>query len=248
MATRSRGIPEHDFLCGVNPAFEVIRAGRRKVGRLFLDQKALGRPALKRLVSVVERADIPFEKVEKDRLFELAGTRHHQGVVVQCSPYPYTPLEDLLSSPRLLLLDNIEDPQNLGAILRSAECFGFHSVALPIRGTPDIYPSVVRASAGATEHLRITRENSANFYVRKALDLGYGLVALDAKGKTDMNEAAALNLDKLLLVIGGEDKSVGQFILNQAHHVLRLEQRGKINSLNASVAAGIAMFVLSSKS
>ncbi|MDA0837289.1 MAG: RNA methyltransferase [Planctomycetota bacterium] len=245
MATRSKVSSEYDFLYGVNPAFEVVSAGRRKVERLFFDQKAMGRPALKRLISQIERLGIPFENVEKDSLFELTGTRHHQGVVVQCSEYPYVSLDEVLSSPRLLLLDNIEDPQNLGAILRSAEVFGFQSVLLPLRGTPDIYPSVIKASAGATEHLHIARENSANQYVRKAIEEGFHVVALDAKGKTELTEAASLNLEKMLLVIGGEDKSVGQFILNQAHYVVRLDQRGKTNSLNASVAAGIAMFVFS---
>ena len=112
------------------------------------------------------------------------------------------------------------------------------------RGTPNVYPSVVKVSAGATEFLKITNDRSENAYVKKAIENGYTVVVLDEEGKTDIDEIKSINPEKLLLVIGGEDKSVGQFIINTADYVVAFKQFGRVNSLNASVAAGIAMFAL----
>jgi 23S rRNA (guanosine2251-2'-O)-methyltransferase len=146
--------------------------------------------------------------------------------------------------PRLLLLDNVEDPHNVGAILRTAEIFGFNSVFLSRKGVPEIYPSVVKVSAGATEFLDIAKDASANIYVRRAQDKGYQVAALDGSGPVDMGEAHARLTGNFLVVVGGEDAGVGQFILNTADFVVSIGQRGRINSLNASVAAAIALYAL----
>ena len=143
-----------------------------------------------------------------------------------------------------MLLDNVEDPHNVGAILRSAEVFGFDHVLLPIKGVPEVYPSVVKVSAGAAEHMQIAKDCNSNRYVQLARENGYTIAALDAKGSIPLNTFAAEAPEKLLLVIGGEDRSVGQFILNFADAILSVPQSGKINSLNASVAAGLAMYEL----
>ncbi len=168
----------------------------------------------------------------------------HQGVVLETDPYPYASLGALQGAGRLLLMDNVEDPQNVGAILRSAEIFGWRDVLLANRGVPEIYPSVVKASSGATEHLRIARDRTATDYVRALLPLGFTLAALDARGSDALEPLGARPPAKLLLVIGGEHRAVGQHILNQAHYRLRIPQRGRITSLNASVAAGIALYTL----
>lgn len=237
--------PTREYIHGINPAFEVVRAGRRTIYGAYLNKASSGNPRLKKLAGFLETKSVGIEWVDKKRLFELAKSKEHQGAVLKTSPYRYAPLDDLLTHSRLLLLDNVEDPHNVGAILRSAEVFGFHGVLLPTRGVPDIYPSVVKVSAGASEYLQIAREASSNNYFRKLAELGFTTVALDAKGQTDL-ETLAPQLDgKVLLVVGGEATAVGQFILNEADHVARITQRGKINSLNASVAAGIAMFALS---
>ena len=146
-----------------------------------------------------------------------------------------------------MLLDNIEDPHNVGAVLRSAEIFGFHGVCLPSRGVPAVYPSVVKVSSGATEFMQIARDASANQYARKAAEEGYQIAAMDMNGDTTLDVVREAAPEKLLLVIGGEDKSVGQFILNMADHVVGISQSGRVNSLNASVAAGIAMYALGNR-
>jgi 23S rRNA (guanosine2251-2'-O)-methyltransferase len=157
-------------------------------------------------------------------------------------------LESVIGEKRILLLDNVEDPHNVGAVLRSAEIFGFRSVLMPVKGVPEIYPSVIKVSAGASEHLKIVRESATNVYVKKLQeDQGYTVVALDGAGKNSLEEVKNIDPERILLVIGGEDRSVGQFVLNKADFVVSIRQFGKINSLNASVAASIAMYALGGK-
>ena len=233
-----------EYIYGINPVFEVLRGKRRTIHQVYLSTSSSGNPRLKKLCNQLERNEIPVEWVDKGRVIDLSGTRENQGVVAKATVYPYCSFEALLESNRLLLLDNVEDPHNVGAILRSAEIFGFHHVLLPSKGVPEIYPSVLKVSAGATEFLNIARESSSNTYVRKAAESGFKILALDRGGESTMEQVAPGEEDKILLVVGGEDKAVGQFILNMADHVIGIHQRGKVNSLNASVAAGIAMYAL----
>ena len=233
-----------EFVYGLNPAFEVLRAGKRRVFAAHLNEGMRENSRVKKLVSLLERNEVEIEWADKGRLMQLSGSRDHQGVVLKTTLYPYAEFTELLSVPKMLLLDNVEDPHNVGAILRSAEVFGFTSVCLPKKGVPEVYPSVVKVSTGATEFMKICRDDSANGYARKAAEAGYRIAALDMAGKASLREVAAANHEKLLLVIGGEDRSVGQFILNMAEDVVGIEQQGRVNSLNASVAAGIAMFAL----
>ena len=232
-----------DYIYGLNQAFEVITAGRRTIHEAFIADT--GNPRIKKLMSLLEKKNIKISVVDKGKLIDLIRNKYHQGVVLSVSGYPYVPFHTLFDSNRLLLLDNIEDPQNMGAILRSAEVMGFNSIMLAKRGTPEIYSSVVKVSAGATEYLRITQDLNANSYVKKAKELGYTIISLDENGKHSLSEIAAAKPQKIMLVIGGEDKSVGQFILNESDFVLAIKQQGKINSLNASVAASVGMYMIS---
>jgi 23S rRNA (guanosine2251-2'-O)-methyltransferase len=235
-----------EFLYGLNPAFEVLRGNRRQISEAFLGQRAKNNPRLQKLATLLEARSVPVQWADRGKLTQIAGSGEHQGAVLAVSPYPYASSHEIFSTnERLLLLDNIEDPQNLGAILRSAEVFGFASVLLPLKGVPGIYPSVVKASAGATEHLRIARDHNAIAYFRAARADGFTVLALDAGGGESLREAARNTKGKILLVIGGEDKSVGRYILNNADLVARICQTGRVNSLNASVAAGVAMHELS---
>ena len=236
--------PSREYIYGINPAFEVVRAGRRKVYQAFLSQSAIKNPRMLKLETFLDSREIPIEWVEKGRVIDLAQSKDAQGVVLKTGTYPYATLDDLLGKERILLLDNVEDPHNVGAILRSAEIFGFHHVLLTKRGTPDIYPSVVKVSAGATEFLQICKEQSSVRYAQAALEAGYTVAALDAGGSATLESIAEAEIDRLLLVIGGEDKAVGQYILNHAQYVASIPQQGHINSLNAGVAAAIAMYAL----
>jgi len=233
-----------EFLYGLNPCFEALRAHRRKFHNAFINDATRESPRLKKLVDVLERNDIPVSYVDRGRLTQLCGSDEHQGAVIRSSTYPYASWESLFGPDRLLLLDNVEDPHNVGAILRSAEIFGFNGVFLPVKGVPDVYPSVVKVSAGAAEFMQIAREKDSNRYAREAKERGYKILALDAAGKTMLDSLGGMPGEKILLVVGGEDRGVGQFILNMADAIVSIEQCGHVNSLNASVAAGIAMHSL----
>jgi 23S rRNA (guanosine2251-2'-O)-methyltransferase len=233
-----------EYIYGINPAFEVLRGGRRRVHKAFLNDNARDNPRMKKLASFISTKMIDIEWVDKQRLFELSESKDHQGAVLKADPYPYANPDDLYPRDRLLLLDNTEDPHNTGAIIRCADVFGYHAILAPLKGVPEVYPSVVKVSAGATEHLDIAREGSANEHMKKARESGHVVVALDAKGTIELNDLARILPDRHLLVIGGEAKAVSQYILNTADHIVRIPQFGKINSLNASVAAGIAMYAL----
>lgn len=233
-----------EHIYGINPAFEVARAGRRKIHRAFFDKAGHGSGRFRALRSLLERVGAPIESVDKGVLFQLAGVREHQGVVLRTDPYPYILFDDLVGAAKLLLIDNVEDPQNLGAILRSAEAFGWSTVLLPCRGVPGVYPSVLKASAGAAEYLHIAHDRTANAYVKALLQQNCELVALDTAGQGMFENIKLCPGRKLLLTIGGEHLAVGRYILNQAHHVVAIPMQGRVGSLNASVAAGLAMFML----
>ena len=234
-----------EFLYGLNPCFEALRAGRRKFYDAFINDATKDSPRLKKLVEVLTKHEIPINYVDRGRLTQLSGSDEHQGAVIRSGLYPYVPWESLFDDrQRLLLLDNVEDPHNVGAILRSAEIFGFNGVFLPTKGVPEVYPSVIKVSAGAAEFMQISRERDSNRYAREAKERGYKILALDAAGKTMLDSLNGLPEDKVLLVVGGEDRGVGQFILNMADAIVSIEQCGHVNSLNASVAAGIAMHSL----
>ncbi len=156
------------FLYGINPAFEAIRAGRRGIHRAYVNQEADNNPRLKKLVQFLHSRQIPTELTNKGKLFDLCQTREHQGIVLDAEAFPHTPFADMIGSPRMVLLDSIEDPHNEGAIMRSAEIFGWNNVLLPRRGVPLLLPSVIKASAGACEHLQIAVNCSANQYCKIA--------------------------------------------------------------------------------
>lgn len=233
-----------EYIYGINPSFEVVRAKRRTLRAAYFGPSGANGSRRRKLTELLNEAKAPIHSADKRKLFELCRTTEHQGVVLETDAYPYSSLESMQNADRLLLIDNVEDPQNVGAILRSAEIFGWHDVLLANRGVPEIYPSVVKASSGATEYLRIARDHTANEYVKALLPLGFSLVALDARGRESIQRVGSLQLKKTLLVIGGEHRAVGQHILNQAHHLANIPQMGHVTSLNASVAAGIALFLL----
>ena len=174
----------------------------------------------------------------------MSTSTEHQNVVLKVSRYPYVPFSECFQADRVLLLDNVEDPHNVGAILRSAEVFGFHHILIPTKGVPEIYPSVAKVSAGAVEFLKIARDCNSVTYVQKALEAGFTVAALDAKGTVNLDTFAEKPTTPLLVVIGGEDKGVGQYILNHASLTLAIPQSGHINSLNASVAASLTLYAL----
>lgn len=239
-SSQTNGPPDQVY--GIHPVAEALKARRRSFVEILVDEKA---PAdrFKEIRHLGERTSTRVISCSKHELFQACGSRQHQGVVLTCSPFPYTPVSDeLFEQPRLLLLDNLEDPRNTGAILRSADLFGFQTVLLPKKGGAGVYPSVVKTSAGASEHLQVVREANSTTYFKRAASAGYRTVAMDAGGETELSDVPRDDGRPLFLILGGEDKRIGQYLLNSADVVAKIPQSGHVNSLNASVAAGIALF------
>lgn len=244
----SQNSETEDRLYGLHPVLEALKANRRSVQDLLVDEKAPS-DRFREIRRMAESRSVAVHLCSKHDLFEACGSRQHQGVVLICSPFPYTLFSDeVFEEPRLLMLDNLEDPRNTGAILRSADLFGFHTVLLPKKGGAGVYPSVVKTSAGASEHLRVVRDANSTTYFKRAASAGYRTVALDAAGSTPLSDIPAQDGRPLFLILGGEDKRIGQYILNSADVIARIPQDGHVNSLNASVAAGIALFHFSGES
>ena len=235
---------EIEYLYGINSVIETLNSKSRTIYKIFLCASSKTNPRLLAIEELAKKNKINYAWIEKGRLIDLSRSKENQGVVAEVSQYKCFTHHEALDGGSAILLDNLEDPQNIGAIIRSAEIFGFKSVLLPNKNTPAIYPSIVKASAGATEHIKIVRDRLANHYVKYAQDRGYFIVALDENGKIDINDLCIPENKNLLLVVGGEDSSIGQYILNCADAVACIKQQGNINSLNASVAAGVAMFAL----
>lgn len=233
-----------EFLYGINPVTEAICAQRRQVRKVFFAEGTEGNPRMRKLSSEVRRRGIASAVVSRAKVSELSGNRENQGVTAECEGFPYTPFAEMIGAPRMVLLDNIDNPHNIGAIMRTAEVLGWGNVLLPRRGAALVLPSVAKSAAGACEYLNIAVNCSANQYVKIAMENGYYVVALDGAGTTTLEDVRATAPEKLLLVVGGEDCGVGQFIKMNASAVCAIQQRGHVNSLNASVAAALAMHVL----
>lgn len=235
-----------EWITGRNPVYEVLRAKRRQAFRLLVAKGIKPEGQLPQVLQLAQARRLPIEEVPRSQLDALA--LHHQGVALEASSYPYAALEDLLvysqrqpEPPFFLLLDLIQDPQNLGSLLRTAEAMGVHGVVLPSRQAAQITPTVVHASSGASEHLLIAQYNLAQAIERmKQLDIWiYGLDEAPSS-KTP----AELRFDLgLALVVGNEGTGLRELVRKSCDELLRLPMVGKIESLNAAVAGSIALYI-----
>jgi 23S rRNA (guanosine2251-2'-O)-methyltransferase len=234
-----------EFLYGLNPCFEALRAGRRSVYNAFINDATRDSPRLQKLVSLLEKRDVTVEYVDKGRLQQLCGSHEHQGAVLRTGTYPTRRSSRSLNcrtcycsttwKTRTTWARSSAAPRSSASVASSSRSRAFRR----------FYPSVVKVSAGAAEFMQIARDRNANQYVKEAIERGYTVLSLDAKGSTPLHALPDLSEGKVLLVVGGEDKAVGSSSSTSSHHVVRIEQEGQVNSLNASVAAGVALYALS---
>lgn len=235
----------HEWLYGRNAVYEALVAQRRAVYRLLISQTAQHKGRLAEILHLSQQRKIPIEKVSKTALASIHPS--HQGVALQVGSYPYVDLEELLiyaaeqaSPPFLLILDVLQDPQNVGSLLRTAEGVGIHGVLLPYRESVEITPAVVNASAGASEHLRIARANLSQA-IETLKQQNIWVIGLE-----DTPEAQPLEKLKisaaLALVVGGEGSGMRPLVRRSCDLLVRLPMKGKIHSYNAAVAGSIAIF------
>jgi 23S rRNA (guanosine2251-2'-O)-methyltransferase len=235
-----------EILTGRNPVYEALRAQRRQGFRLLTAEGAQEKGRLGEILQLCTAQKIPCERVQRTRLDSLGA--HHQGVALEASGYPYADLTDMLDRadqrnepPFLLILDTLQDPQNLGTLLRTAEAVGVHGVLLPLRHTVTVTPAVVHASSGASEHLLIAQANLAQS-IEALKTAGVWVIGLESSSLGV--EANRLRLDgPLALVVGSEAEGMRPLVRESCDGLLRLPMRGQVDSLNASVAGSVALYL-----
>jgi 23S rRNA (guanosine2251-2'-O)-methyltransferase len=235
-----------EFLYGRQPVRECLRAHRRHIHRLLLAEgiKESGIPG--EILDSARRLGIPVARTPRRQLDEM--TDAHQGVALETGAYPYVAVEDLVrwahkqaEPPFLLALDHLQDPHNLGALLRSAEAVGAHGVILPERRAVGVTPAVVAASAGASEHMRVTQVTNLVRTLEALKQENLWSVGLDAGLGSCRYDQIDLNRP-LVLVVGAEGSGLSQLMRQRCDYLVRLPMRGRMESLNASVAGGIALY------
>ena len=235
-----------EWLYGRNPVYEVLRAGRRQVYGLRVAKGAKEKGRLAEIINLCRQRRVPVEYVPRQTLDNI--DRHHQGLALQVSDYPYADLTDMLDEaakrgepPFLLLLDTLQDPQNLGTLLRTAEAVGVHGVLIPLARTATITPAVVSSSSGACEHLLVCPSNLAqSIDILKENDAW--VIGLD--GGPDSQPANRVNLKGgLALVVGSEGEGMRRLVREKCDILMRLPMRGQVESLNAAVAGSVALYL-----
>jgi 23S rRNA (guanosine2251-2'-O)-methyltransferase len=235
-----------EWICGRNAVYESLRARRRQFFRLKLAQGVEEKGHLVEILHMVAALKVPIERVPRDNLNAIANG--HQGVALEANDYPYSTLIDILAladrraeAPFLLILDVLQDPQNLGTLLRTAEAVGVHGVLLPFRHTATVTPAVVNSSSGATEHLLIVQVNLAQA-IRDLKEKNIWVIGLEAD--MEAQPLSNVRLDgPLALVIGGEGSGMRTLVRNSCDILMRLPMRGKVESLNAAVAGSVVLFL-----
>ncbi len=233
-----------DVIAGRNAVNEALKAGR-PVDSLYV-QRGEKSGGLLALLQKAKDKGIPIKEVDPRKLDHLCAGANHQGVVALAAVKEYASVEDIFAlaeergePPFLLVCDELEDPHNLGAVIRTAECAGAHGVVIPKRRSVGLTWAVGKASAGAVEHLPVARvQNLANF-IEELKARGVWVYAADMDGspwcQADFTGPAAL-------VIGSEGRGVGRLIKERSDFVVSLPIKGQVNSLNASVAAGVLCY------
>ncbi|MGE3798414.1 MAG: 23S rRNA (guanosine(2251)-2'-O)-methyltransferase RlmB [Thermomicrobiales bacterium] len=236
--------PGHgDILYGRNAVAEAFR-GNRQIHRLYVAEGVRWDARMQQIRSDAERRGVPVETTQRQVLDDTVGGERHQGVLLVTSPYSYSTLSELLESAApVLILDHLQDPQNVGTLLRSAEVFGVSWVIIPKDRSASITPAVVNASAGSVEHLSIVQETNISRVIDMLKQQNYWIVGLDNAG--DVSPIHELEVSYPFgLVVGAEGSGLSRSISGRCDFLARIEQLGQIESLNAAVAGSIALYHL----
>ena len=239
---REFGEPNPNVIVGRNPVTEALKNGR-EIDKLVVSS-AVG--SMIKILAMAKDAGIPVMKVEKAALDRIAQGQAHQGVAAYISPYEYAEMEDIIAraaekgeDPFIIILDNLEDPHNLGAIMRTAECAGAHGVIIPKRRACGLTEVVAKASAGAIEYMPCVKVTNIAQTIDELKEMGIWVAACDMGGqeyyKADLK-------GKLAVVIGSEGFGISKLVKDKCDFVVSMPMVGKITSLNASNAAAVIIY------
>ncbi len=236
-----------EYIYSRNAVYETMRARRRELFKILVAEGAQEKGRLAEIIQQAKERRIPVERVPRARLDRLH--EHHQGVAAEVSGYPYSDITEILDAARtrneppfILLLDSLNDPQNFGTLLRTAEAVGVHGVVIPLAHTVEVTPAVVNASSGASEHLRVARSNLAQA-IDALREEDIWIVGLDQNGETVGDKTRRHLTGPVGLVVGSEGEGIRQLTRAKCDIILQLPMRGQIESLNAAVAGSVALYL-----
>jgi len=235
-----------EFIYGRNPVYETLRVKRRQVFNLLVAEGAQEKGRLNEILLLAKERKILVQRVPRARLDKLSDSA--QGIAAEVDGYPYVNLVDILSRVDrsgeplfVLILDTIQNPQNLGSLIRTAEGVGVHGVVIPGHRAAEVTPAVVSASAGASEHMLIAQANLA-----QAMDelkaAGAWIVGLDEDPSSQEPDKVSLT-GALAIVVGSEGEGLRPLVKQKCDFIMRLPMRGQIESLNAAVAGSVALYL-----
>jgi 23S rRNA (guanosine2251-2'-O)-methyltransferase len=231
-------------LSGIHPVTEALRA-KRPLERILVAQGA-GGPRIQAVIDLAREAGVPVRFEPRASLDRLAATASHQGVMALGAARKYADLESVAASPSasarglLVVLDGVEDPHNLGAIIRTAHAAGAAGIVIPERRAASLTDVVAKAAAGALEHLPVVRVTNINRTLEELKEQGYWIYGVDERGAEDYSLVEYS--EPTALVLGAEGKGLHEQVRRHCDVVVRIPMAGKISSLNVSVAAGIVLF------
>ena len=243
-AERSEKRPEIANECmviGRNAARELLLC-ERDVDKIFV-QKGEREGSITQLISIAAEKKIPIIEVDKFRLDSMTGGARHQGIVAIAAEHNYSSVDDIFEyarslgqKPFIAVLDGVEDPHNLGAIIRSAECAGVHGIIIPKRRAVGLTPTVAKASAGALEYMRVARVTNIASTIDELKDRGMWIYAADMGGE----EYYASDLSgSVAVVLGSEGYGISRLVKEKCDFTLSIKLHGKVNSMNVSCAAAV---------
>lgn len=234
-----------EIIAGRNPVREALRAGR-PINKVVM-AKGISSGPVSEIVKLARESNIPIQTVERAHLDKIDTGAPHQGIIAYAAPKQYVEVEDILDvakakgqDPFIVMLDEINDPHNLGAIMRTVDAAGAHGVIIPQRRSVALTSTVAKASAGAVEYVPVARVTNLDQTIRQLKDMGLWVVGADMDGQEVHWESKLTG--PLLLVIGGEGKGLGRLIKERCDMLVRLPMAGRVGSLNASVAAALLVY------
>ncbi len=237
-----------EVLAGRQAVREALRAGRRRVARLLIAEGAEEGGTVGEIKALCRERGIPVVSVPRRTLDELAAAMPHQGVAAEVSPYPLVSLEALITRaaergepPLLLALDSVQDPQNVGSLLRTAEAVGVHGILIPQHRAAPITPAVSRASAGAVEHLLVAAVTNLRRALEDLKRQGLWIVGVEHHPHAQDYRTADL-AGPLVLVVGSEGRGLGRLILEACDWLVFIPMRGQVSSLNVAVAGSLVLY------
>jgi 23S rRNA (guanosine2251-2'-O)-methyltransferase len=234
------------LIFGRNAVYEVLRANRREAHKVLVAEGVQEKGTLADALALAGQRGIPIQRVPRSRLDHV--TDAHQGIALEAGPYPYANLADIFDlaagrnePPLILTLDIIQNPQNLGTLLRTAEALGAHGAILPERRGVEVTVAVVNASSGASEHLRIARVVNLVRAMKELKEREVWIAGLEHKDERAVDFWRADLRGPLALVVGNEAEGMRRLVRQTCDYLLRIPMRGQVESLNASIAGSIVL-------